>query len=80
MSSTDTMTREPLRWSETPPTVPGWYWIITSPEFEPEVVRVDTSREKPIFWADAFEPHPIPPPGTYSWAGPIPQPEESDRG
>ena len=70
------MTQE---WTTTPPTEPGWYWVYTIAEDEPENVVTE------IVWVDF-------PPGYYGpkfsleevglllyekthWLGPLPMPE-----
>lgn len=70
-----------MKWTETTPTKPGWYWLWENKSPKPDIVRVHQpkwSREMLVFVTDSTLSVPLSSWDTVFclWAGPIPQPEE----
>lgn len=55
----------PLKWTTEPPTVPGWYW-------HRNCLGVT------FLHLTAVKANPLPALDTWEWAGPVPEPEESE--
>lgn len=66
-------------WRSIPPTEPGWYWVRSSNDDTPEIVRVLEDGPGGPLWARSTEPNEeegrlseyLP---TCEWAGPIQEP------
>ncbi len=79
MQPADTVTREPLRWATSPPSVPGHYWC----RFDRSkwfIVEVESDAASRLWVVEGVTKLLLRFYGAYEWAGPIPQPEEADRG
>lgn len=69
-----------MKWSDKPPTKPGWYWLRIPPHGIPQIVQVEHDEycNYMVIWLAGSEcDEPLhKQPSSAQWAGPIPEPEE----
>jgi hypothetical protein len=59
------------RWTHVPPSVPGFYWLRVTGEFEPEIVRVfELQGSLQIHICGSEQPAPLEG-GQHEWFGPL---------
>jgi len=60
------------RWTSSPPTVPGFYWLRVRGEFEPEVVWVTELQGRlHLYLCGSEEPAPLEGDDQHEWFGPL---------
>ena len=69
-----------LVWSREKPKEPGWYWRKVYPDTVPDVVEIGIFNGKVEWWSyfNACWRRRLG--KSWEWAGPIPEPEESEGG
>lgn len=69
-----------MKWTDKPPTKPGWYWLCIPPHGIPQIVQVEHSEYfccLVVWFAGNECEEPLrKQPSSAQWAGPIPEPTE----